>query len=74
MDAIHVHVEERIEHVEGNTALETNDYLWIMHESWCCVNPPCTQTLKLLPSKKSTYKQSEKIRMGHMKTNSQKPK
>jgi hypothetical protein len=27
MDAIHVHVEERIEHVEGNTALETNDYL-----------------------------------------------
>jgi hypothetical protein len=29
MDAIHVHVEERGEHgkVEGNTSLETNDYL-----------------------------------------------
>jgi hypothetical protein len=58
MDAIHVHVEERGEHgkVEGNTSLETNDYLWIVHESWCCANPPCTQTLKLLLSKKNTYK------------------
>lgn len=32
------------------------------------------QTLKLLPQKKSTYKQKEKIRRGRMETNSQKPK
>ncbi len=42
MDAIHVHVEERREHgkVGGNVALETNDRLWTVHESWCCATPP----------------------------------
>ncbi len=35
MDAIHVHAKKRREHgkFEGNTTLETNDYLWMVHES-----------------------------------------
>jgi hypothetical protein len=37
------------------------------------LNPPYIQTLKLLPLKNITYKQSEKIRRGHMKIDSQKP-
>ncbi len=42
MDEIRVHVEDGGEHgkVGGNAALETNNYLWIVHESWCRATPP----------------------------------
>jgi hypothetical protein len=35
MDVIHVHAEKGGKHgkFEGNTTLETNDYLWMVHES-----------------------------------------
>jgi len=41
MYVIHVHVKGR-KHgkVKGNIAHETNDYLWMVHESWCHANPP----------------------------------
>jgi hypothetical protein len=40
MDAIHAHAKEGRKHgkVEGNTAFKTNDYIWVVHESWCHVN------------------------------------
>ncbi len=42
MDIIHVHAKKGGEHgeVKGNSALETNDCLWTMHEISCCVKPP----------------------------------
>jgi hypothetical protein len=42
MDVIHVHVEKGGKHgkIRGNIPPKTDDYLWTMHESWCCANPP----------------------------------
>jgi hypothetical protein len=42
MDAIHVHAEKggEVGKVKGDIPLETNDYLWAVHESQCCVKPP----------------------------------
>jgi hypothetical protein len=53
MDAIHVLGEEGGEHgkVEGNTILETNHYLWIMHENRCHVKPPLHSNLKTIALK-----------------------
>jgi hypothetical protein len=53
MDVIHVHVEKGREHgkVKGNTALEIDDYLWTMHESWCRVKPPLHSNLKTIALK-----------------------
>jgi hypothetical protein len=42
MYAINVHAKEGEEHgkVQGNTAFEIDDYLWVVHENWCRVKPP----------------------------------
>jgi hypothetical protein len=45
MDAIHVHAEKEGKHgkVKGNTPLKTNNYFWVVHESWCRAKPPYTK-------------------------------
>ncbi len=42
IDAIYVHVEEGGKHgkVKDNVVLETDDCLWVVHESWCHVKSP----------------------------------
>jgi hypothetical protein len=41
MDVIHVHDEKGREHgkIRGNTTTKIDDYLWVVHESWCYVKP-----------------------------------
>jgi len=45
MDIIHVHAEEGCKDgkVGGNIAPKTNDYLWMVHVSYCHVKPCCTK-------------------------------
>jgi hypothetical protein len=42
MDAIHVHPKKDKNMVKsgGNTFANIDDYLWVVHESWCCVKSP----------------------------------
>jgi len=49
MDAMHVHTKKGREHgkSKGNITPKIDDYLWAMHESWCCVKSPSTLNKQL---------------------------
>ncbi len=43
------HADEGKEHgkIDGNTTFEIDDFLWVVHESWCCVKSPLTLNRRL---------------------------